>query len=361
MRLCGVVSRRRMAEYRGRRAVTIANGTLRVTVLQEGGHIAEITDLASGVNPLWTPHWPSIEPSRYDAARDTVYGGGADGSLLAGIMGHNLCLDIFGGPSDAEGAAGFPVHGETSTARFDITHDETSLAMEAVLPAAQLRIARRIALDGDCVRVQETVTNLSAADRPVGWTQHVTIGPPFLAKGATELRITADRSLVYPGTFGPADYLRAGAEFTWPHAPRATGGTADLGVYSNAPSSSAYTAHRMTVASSRASWVAYSPQLRLAFGYEWQRQDFPWLGIWEENHARRNAPWNGAALTCGLEFGVSPIPESRREMIERGRLFDTPTFRWIPARGSVEVYYLASLRYVRTPSETTGGGSSAVT
>src|SRR4051812_38635328 len=91
----------RMAEYRGRRAMTISNGTLRVTVLEEGGHIAEITDMATGVNPLWTPHWPSIEPSAYDPARDTIYGGGADASLLAGIMGHNLCLDIFGGPSDA--------------------------------------------------------------------------------------------------------------------------------------------------------------------------------------------------------------------------------------------------------------------
>ena len=41
-----------------------------------------------------------------DPADDAVYGGGADGRLLAGIMGHNLCLDIFGGPSAEEAAAG---------------------------------------------------------------------------------------------------------------------------------------------------------------------------------------------------------------------------------------------------------------
>src|SRR5205823_573565 len=99
--------------YRGRRAATIDNGTLRVTVLEEGGHIAEIRDVVSGINPLWAPDWPSIEPSAYDAARDAVYGGGADASLLAGIMGHNLCLDIFGGPSVDEAAAGLPAHGET--------------------------------------------------------------------------------------------------------------------------------------------------------------------------------------------------------------------------------------------------------
>ena len=40
-----------------------------------------------------------------------------------------------------------------------------------------------------------------------------------------------------------------------------------------------------------------------------------------------------------MEFGVSPFPESRREMIERGRLFDVPAFRWIPAASSVTAEY----------------------
>jgi hypothetical protein len=40
-----------------------------------------------------------------------------------------------------------------------------------------------------------------------------------------------------------------------------------------------------------------------------------------------------------MEFGVSPMPEPRREMIDRGQLFDVPTYRWIPARSRVEVEY----------------------
>jgi hypothetical protein len=333
-----------MTTYRGRRAVTIENERLSVTVLEEGGHIAAITDRASGTNPLWTPHWPSMEPSSYDRAKDMTYGAAADGSLLAGIMGHNLCLDIFGGPSAEEEAAGLPAHGETSVARFVIDRSAEALAMEAVLPSAQLRVQRRITLDGRIVRVRESVENLASADRPVGWTQHVTIGGPFLEKGRTQFALSADRSLVYPGTFGPADYLRPGAEFSWPNAPRAAGGTADMRVFSNASSSSSYTAHRMDVARERAFFIAYSPAARLAFAYEWRRADFPWLGIWEENHARQGPPWNGQGLTCGMEFGVSPIPESRRDMIARGPLFDTPTFGWIPARSRVDVEYCAVLR-----------------
>src|SRR5437016_12792329 len=86
--------------YRGRRAATIANGDLRVTVLVEGGHIAEVRDARTGINPLWTPPWPSIEPSAYDRAAHPEYGSEGDARLLAGIMGHNLCLDIFGSRSE---------------------------------------------------------------------------------------------------------------------------------------------------------------------------------------------------------------------------------------------------------------------
>src|SRR4029077_7067835 len=113
--------------YRGRRAATLENDALRVTVLHEGGHIAEILDKRSGINPLWIPPWPSIEPAEYDAARRAEYGGGLDASLLAGIMGHNLCLDIFGGPSADEAAAGLPVHGEGSTPRFTVASDVSEM------------------------------------------------------------------------------------------------------------------------------------------------------------------------------------------------------------------------------------------
>jgi hypothetical protein len=226
--------------YRGRRAVSIDNGTLRVTVLAGGGHIAEVCDLASGVNPLWTPPWPSIEPHAYDPRTHPEYGGSAESSLLSGIMGHNLCLDIFGGPSAEEAVAAMPVHGETSVVDFDVRVAAGVIHMHAVLPAAKLRVERRVSLDGRSVRVVEAVENLTAADRPVGWTEHVTLGPPFLEDG-TQLQVAADRSLVYAGQVGPADYLEAGAEFAWPHAPRRGGGTVDLRRYPGASSSSADT------------------------------------------------------------------------------------------------------------------------
>jgi hypothetical protein len=329
--------------FRNRRARSIENAALRVTVLEGGGHIAEILDKASGVSPLWLPDWPSIEPSQYDAATDAIYGNNAESPLLAGIMGHNLCLDIFGGPSEAEAAAGLPVHGETSVAPFEIDGSDSALDMRAVLPAAQLRVERHIEIADRIVRVRERVENLANADRPVGWTEHVTLGPPFLEKGRTEFRASATRSKVFESTVGADDYLEQGAEFEWPLAPRRGGGVADLRVCDGAAKSSAYTAHLMDSSHDEAFFVAFSPSARLAFGYIWRRVDFPWMGIWEENHSRPATPWNGRTLTRGFEFGVSPMPETRRQMIDRGHLFGVRTYRWLPARQRVTVDYRAVL------------------
>jgi hypothetical protein len=325
--------------YRGRRAAAIENDELRVTVLVEGGHIAEILDKRTGTSPLWIPSWPSIEPSSYSTSYAAIYGGPADGPLLAGIMGHNLCLDIFGGPSEDEALGGLTAHGEGSIAHYDLQAHGKTLSAQAIFQFASLKFERLLELRHATIDVTETLTNLTACDRPIGWTQHVTLGPPFLKHGFTEFRTSAGRSRVFESAFGSADYLKAGADFDWPHAPRIDGGVADLQRFTDARSSSAYTCHLMDDSRDDAFFVAFSADASLAFGYVWRRRDFPWLGIWEENRSRTASPWNGNEVTRGMEFGASPFPETRRQMIERGRLFDEPTFRWIPARRSVTVVY----------------------
>jgi hypothetical protein len=327
--------------YRGRRAAAVENKDLRVTVLEEGGHIAEMLDKRTGTNPLWTPAWTSIEPSAYDQMKHKEYGTGSDAKLLAGIMGHSWCLDLFGGPSDEEAAAGVTVHGDASVVAYDVEGVNGRLTMSARLPLAALSVERRIDLHDRAVRIREFVENLSSFDRPIAWTQHVTLGPPFLQKGVTEFRASATRSKVFEGGFGDADYLQPGTVFDWPIAPRSNGGAADLRLLTDAGRSSGYTAHMVDPGRAQAFFVAFRPDIRLAFGYVWKRSDFPWLGIWEENRSRTSPPWNGTALTRGMEFGVSPFPESRRQMIDRGHLFNVPTYRWIPARSRVEVEYWA--------------------
>src|SRR6185295_14045036 len=112
---------------------------------------------------------------------------------------------IFGGPSDAEAAAGLTPHGEASVVRYELSVAGKIMTVAADLPRAGLCVTREIALEDRVVKIRESVENLTACDRPIGWTQHVTLGPPFLEKGRTEFRASATRSKVWESDFGADD------------------------------------------------------------------------------------------------------------------------------------------------------------
>ena len=332
-------------KFYGREAVQVENELVRVTVLREGGHVAEILHKESGVNPLWIPPWTSIEPSSYRADAHPEYGGNSESKLLAGIMGHNLCLDMFGPPSDEEAAAGLTVHGEASVVAYQVDVSKGAVKLVADLPLAGLHFERMVALSpgSESVQFEETVENLLALDRPFAWTQHVTLGLPFLQHGKTQFALQAEKSRTFETAFGKSA-LATGADFSWPMAPLKNGETADLSTFTAEASSAKFTTHLLDRRSEQVGFSAYDPVTQIEFGYEWQRADFPWLGIWEENRSRADPPWNLRTVACGMEFGASPFPETRREMIDRGGLFGIPGYRWLEAEGRATVRYSASIR-----------------
>jgi hypothetical protein len=336
-------------KFHNREAIQIENERMRLTVLKEGGHIAEILHKDTGISPLWIPPWPSMEPSHYDPKLHPEYGLNGESKLLAGIMGHNLCLDLFGPPSAEEESAGATVHGESSVLPYSIEHDGQKLHASATLPLSALNFVREVELDADgsTIHITETVENLTALDRPIGWTQHVTLGPPFLQSGVTHFAIPAVRSRVFEDQFGETALLN-GADFSWPLAPTRRNTAIDLSRFSSEPKSAGFTAHLMDPALPTSFFAAYLPTAQLLFGGRWKQQDFPWLGLWEENHSRQTPPWNGQTVALGLEFGVSPFPETRRQMISRGSLFDVPAYRWLPAGSSVSAAYSFILRQTKT-------------
>jgi hypothetical protein len=329
--------------YRNRRAVRIENASVRVTMTVEGANIAEITCKHTGINPLWTPPWPSLEPTAANHSQLADYGANQESRVLASIMGHSLCLDTYGAPSPEETAAGMPIHGEALALAYEIHGDDLTMNATADLPLARLRFERSVRLAGDSkvavLQFREAVENLTAFDRPIAWTQHVTLGPPFIDCGKTQFRIGARRSKVIDADFGGANM--SGAEFEWPFCPAKDGSTIDLRVFPNHCPSGGFTTHLVNRDLEHGYFVAWSPSSGIAFGYAWKRNDFPWLCRWEENHLRSDPPWNGRTLACGMEFGVSPFVESRREMVTRGSLFGVPTYLWLPAKSRVEVRYCA--------------------
>jgi hypothetical protein len=331
-------------KFHNRRAVQLENDLVRVSATIEGGHLAEILHKPSELNPLWIPPWPSIEPTTHDPAKHPEYGSGSEARLLSGILGHNICLDTFGGPSPEEASAGMPVHGEGPVIPYEVSTSNDQVTLAANLRLAQLRFSRRIKLmpGSPVVLLSETVENLSSSDRPLAWTQHVTLGPPFLQSGSTQFRMPATRSKV--GDAGFNDNLgpyMPDAEFAWPLCPRKDGGLEDFRTYTKRPVSGGFTTHLMDQAQEQAFFLAWSPASNVLFGYVWKRKDFPWMARWEEHYLRTEPPWNGKTMTCGMEFGVSPFVESRRKMVERGTLFGVPAYRWAPARSKTNVEYCA--------------------
>lgn len=351
------VGAQRTVDYHGRRVWALDNGKMRVLIAPGGGHVASMT-LSSGrgsnLNPFWLPKWQSVEPGVWKS-NPAKYGGKPAAQLLSSILGQNICVDFFGAPSAPETAAGLPVHGEAPTLNWRRTEgSSTSVTYTAMLPLADMRVTRtaKLAYGSSGMWITETVENNTAFDRPFGWQQHPSFGQPFLEKGATFFDMPATRSTVYPKEFSKGERLKRGAHFDWPEAPTSDGGTVDLREWPKGSSSSDYTASIIDPSRKWAYFTAINTKRGLLVGYIWPRQDWPWVGNWEENHFRSGDPWKKREVVRGMEFGTTPFPDSRRDAITMGRLFGTPTYRWISAKGRQTIEYGVFLASI--PPGTTG-------
>ena len=345
------------ADYHGRRAWTLKNDKISLVVTPGGGHIASLT-LNSGpgahLNPYWLPPWTSVEPGAW-ASHGDQYGDKPGAQLVSCILGHNLCLDFFGSPSDAETKAGIPVHGEAPCVNWTaVSQSAGKIVYGATLPAAQMKVTRTISLTpgSSALWITEKVVNLSSMDHPFGWQQHVTFGPPFLQEGATHYDMDAGWGMVDKKEFSKGQRLKQGAEFQWPQAPGTNGESVDLRTYPTSAKNSDFTVCAMDPSRTWVYFTAMNPKKRLLIGYLWPRKVWPWAANWEENHFRTGHPWNGKGVARGIEFGTSPFAYSRREMVKMGTLHGTPTYRWIAAHESQSVSYAAFVAPI--PAAATG-------
>ena len=342
-------------KWHGRAAYAAQNAAIRLVTLTGGGHIAELVLARGGpeVSPLWVSPWETIEPYTYRASRHaSSYGSIVEGKLLSGLAGHSICLDYFGSPSPEEAQQGLSQHGEAPSAQWTpgrrrVTGSEAILNLVARLPAARLHFQREITLCGEepLVYFRETVTNLAKADHFFHWTQHVTLGPPFLARNEVTVTLPGSKGMTFPHGYDEGKaLLRSGAAFTWPQAPKEPAGTVDL----SQPLSQEGLGHVASVLlDTREEWgfvAAVNRRLHLLIAYCFRRADFPWVTLWEENKTIEALPWRARTVALGLEFGTTPIPVSRRENFTAGGpLFGVPTVACVPARGQKTVRYAALL------------------
>ena len=262
-------------------------------------------------------------------------------------IGHFLALDGFGAPSDQERAAGMPFHGEASKQVVRVIGTRNSgpvrsIILETLLPLVQETLTRTIEMVGgeNVVYITSDLQSGLAADRPISWAEHATIGPPFLEKGKTVVDMPAQNCRVRPFKPGPIPgRLAYERDFQWPLAPTKDNAQADLRLV---PDNNYLDLASCQIDPKRklAFVTALHLDRHLLFGYVFRQQDYPWLMSWMnytgDNRAAR-----------GMEFSTQPFDVSHQETVAMSPLFGTPTFRWLPAKARLQTRFL--MFYARVP------------
>jgi hypothetical protein len=263
------------------------------------------------------------------------------------MTGHGLCLDHFGPPSAAEAAIGHTPHGEATMEHWKATLPPhgVSARWELNLPMAGLSFAREIELgQGESVAyVREQVSNERDREHAFDWVEHATFGAPFVTSADTTFAVPGKRGITARSAYEGSSRVALNQEFEWPFAPSGTNGTTDLSRPFTEPGKGLLAAIELDPAREVEYLLAINWKLRLGVGYCFLRRDFPWMVLWEENGARKDAPWNGQGQARGMEFGTTPYPNGRSDSLRYGPLFDTETLCALPARGKKTARYLIFL------------------
>ena len=310
----------RTGQFMNRDVWIMETPELRVTIMQSGGHIAEIVLKDGGVNPLWIQKRPTIDADRFEPARDAArYGGGSGARLMSGLLGHNVCFPFWGNPSDAEAKAGMTFHGETGITRWkqSAAPDSGSLAIGADLPQSQTRFSRTLRVKGQVLSVESVAENLSAWDRPAGWCEHVTFGPPFLEKEVTLIDASLGRGRTLDDKSGQS-IAYDGTMRTVRNDDKAYGFVKNFVVDSKREYGFFTVVH---------------PAKRLLIGYIFPRSQFRWLNVWEAN--------NPDMLTRGMEFSNTPSHGTMKAMVAAPSLFGEPTYDWLEAKSKLAKRFAA--------------------
>ena len=277
-----------------------------------------------------------MDPWNFDVDKHgRIYGTNSEAALLSGIMGHNLCFDFWGAPSEAEFQAGMSYHGEISILKAEkLAQTESYLTHRLNLTQSGTAITRTMTLvpNQSVLYVEETAENHTSRDKPFGWVQHATFGPPFVNPETVYFDASATQ-----GDLGGEDNKSLG---TWPVGSPGEGQENYRRFSQEAPSGKmAY--FLMDPGRELEFITALNTEYQLLIGYLFWRVEYPWMMVWEENRKLTAPPWSGETMTRGMEFGNTRIPGSAKQYFKKPEMYGTPTFGWLDANGKLTARYLA--------------------
>ena len=316
--------------FEDRSALVLSNGKVDLTVLIEGGAMAQIVlaDDKEKNNPLWNPYWIARQAGLNRPA--------------SFARGHFVCIDGFGPVSPEERAAGLTMHGEAYMLPWVLQSEQKkggtlSAAFSVTLPIAQETFTRTYHIvDGEnIVWVDSTVTSLLSFDRPVFWGEHATISAPFLEPGkvAVDMPVSRSKTKAYQTQPNATRQLRSFVDFTWPMAPTVDGKTFDVRSAPMGPNTLDHTTALLDPSRRLVFVTALHLEKRLMIGWVFRREEYPWVQTWLSNPGPNR-------MTRGLEFATQPFDLTRADVLKNGPLFDSPVLRMLPAKSTITSSFL---------------------
>jgi hypothetical protein len=233
-------------------------------------------------------------------------------------MGHFLCLDRWGAPSEAEANNGMPYHGEAAWVSWKVLREPQAAAsgigaeMAATLPMAGFDVTRRARLLNDVplMAVTESVTNRNNLGRIYNMVQHPSIAPPFLDETTlvdANGRKGFMQSSPLPNPEEPPVY--------WPQALK-DGQPVNLRRLTDDKQPDVVS----FIIDERYGWTtAATPRKGLLIGYIWQSSEYPWLDIWRDVK-------DGKPAARGLEFGTAGLHQPQGILVAKGKIFGRPLY-----------------------------------
>jgi hypothetical protein len=268
-------------------------------------------------------------------------------------LGHFVCVDGFGPVSKEEEAAGLPGHGEAHRVPWDVLSSEKkngtlTVEFSAALPIVHENFRRNITLvDGEnVVYIESELESQLGFDRPINWGEHATIGGLFLEQGKTVTDMSAKRAMTrsYESeAVDPPDHheLADFKEFAWPMAPTVNGAATDVRIAPTVTPVMDQTTSLMDKSRRLVYVTAFNPGRQALLGYVFRREEYPWTQMWD------SYPGGNRRSSRGMEFAVQPFDLPRRDVIQTNSMFDTPTYRWLPANSKISSSFV--MFYTRTP------------
>ncbi len=299
----------------GRRSVVLEGQAARVVIDLLGGSIVRFERKDLALNPLVFSNTGSVSEAR--------------------PMGHFLCLDRWGQPSDAEVKNGMPYHGEATRVEWKVLREPASSAgavaaeLSASLPMAGLDVRRTVTLSPKeaFFHVSEEVTNRNQLGRIYNMVQHPTIGPPFLDETTvvdSNARKGFMQSSPLPNPEEPA--------VTWPQALKDSQPVNMRELRDDPqPNVVSYTIDE------EYGWATASNAAKgLLIGYIWPTRDYPWFNAWRDVRG-------GKPQARGLEFGTTGLHQPFPILVRKGRIFGRPIYIHIDAGEKQSRSYAAFL------------------